>query len=290
MRTTRSERVRAEQISEAIDHLLSDPEAPLGAADAADAGRMDAARRLAHLPALLGPVDAALEQQVMRRVRLRAGQPQRQPRFRPAWVLGGVVALLLAAMLFTPLGQTAVASFMAVFNLGRTEVRITPVDTPSRLEVTAAVGDAVVRQSLTLEAAQAQVSFVIPQPTYLPAGYQRRSVESYSYPHLPAWVPQPFFVDLVYGDGAEHQLTLRIYPIVLGDQASISGLNLQAAPIRDVQDVAINDQAAVLLQLGSEGSQTSWQEVVWEQGDLILALSATDLSKEELLRVARSVR
>jgi len=31
-----------------------------------------------------------------------------------------------------------------------------------------------------------------------------------------------------------------------------------------------------------------WQEVVWEQGDLILALSTTSLTEEELMRAARS--
>jgi hypothetical protein len=77
---------------------------------------------------------------------------------------------------------------------------------------------------------------------------------------------------------------------MLGDHASISGMNLEAAPIQDVQDVDVNGQAGVLLQLGTEELQTAWQEVVWEQGDLILALYGTNLTQAELLRIARSVQ
>jgi hypothetical protein len=51
-----------------------------------------------------------------------------------------------------------------------------------------------------------------------------------------------------------------------------------------VQDLEINGQPGVLLRVGD-----AWQEIVWEQGDLILALSAPDLPEEELLAVARSV-
>ena len=193
-------------------------------------------------------------------------------------------------MLLTPMGQTALASFMSVFKLGRTEVHITPVDTTSTPLATVAAQNKAIRQSLTLAEAQAQVSFAIPQPTYVPPGYNLREVASFSYPDLPAWVPQPFFVELVYGDGQGHELALRVYPIALGDRANISRLNLEAAPIQDVQDVEVNGQPGVLLKVGPDGSKTVWQEVVWEQGTLILALSATHLSDQDLLRLAESVR
>ena len=77
---------------------------------------------------------------------------------------------------------------------------------------------------------------------------------------------------------------------MLGDKASISRLNLEATPIQDVRDVDVNGQPGVLLRLGAQGGETVWQELVWEQGDLILALSAASLTEDELMRIARSVR
>jgi hypothetical protein len=282
--------MHAEQVTAAVDQLLGDPAARPPRLDPATDGLLDTAHHLAQLPSLLGPVDPALEQQVMRRVRAGSAPARRRP-LRLGWAAAALAAILLAgAMLFTPLGQTAVASFMAVFQLGRTEVRITPVDTPSVLRATAVAGGAAVQQHATLEEAQSQVSFPIPQPAGLPPGYALRAVNSYTYPDLPAWIPQPFFVELVYDDDAGHECSLRIYPISLGDDATISGMNLEATPIRAVQDVDINSQPGVLLQLGTAGDKSGWQEVVWEQGDLILALYSTNLTEADLLRAARSVR
>jgi len=210
------------------------------------------------------------------------------PRLRPAWAMTTLAALLLAIALLTPLGHTALASFMAVFSLGRTEVHITPADLTST--ATAVAGSTAVVGDLTLEQAQAQVSFAIPQPADLPPGYRLLGVHSYTYPDLPAWIPQPFCLELVYDDDQGHQVALRLYPIVLGDRASISRLNLEATPIQDVRDVDVNGKPGVLLRLGDQGAETIWQELVWEQGDLILALSAASLTEEELMGMAQSVR
>jgi hypothetical protein len=206
--------------------------------------------------------------------------------------MAGLAAALLVALWFTPLGQTAVASFMAVFSLGRTEVRITPVNTAVAAalpEVTVAPGSTAVRQELTLAEAQDLVPFAISQPAYLPPGYSLQGVNGFSYPDLPPWVPQPLFVEMVYGHESGQDCTLRLYPIVLGDQSSISGLNLEATLIREVQDVDVNGQPGVLMRMGPDWAENAWQEVVWEQGELLLALSASNLSQEELLRIARSV-
>lgn len=291
LKTTNSERTRAEQVSASIDLLIRDPDTdpaqlPL---EPEDVDLLSTARELARLPSLLGPVDPFLEQQVIRRVRASEHASRRVPRFRLGWAVAGLVVVLVVAMLLTPMGQTAVASFMAVFTLGRTEVRITPVDTPATLQATAVAQSPAVQQALSLEEAQAQVSFAIPRPAYLPTGYRLQRAISHTYPDLPAWVPQPFFVELIYEDGLAHELSLRVYPIVLGDQATISGMNLQAAPIQDVQDVDVDGQPGVLMRLGTDRSKTTWQEVVWEHGDLILALSASHLTEDDLLRIARSV-
>jgi len=290
MRTSSTERFQAEQVSAAIDGLIRDPGGQPVHTDPGDACLLDTAQQLARLPSLLGSVDPLLEQRVMRRVRGAAVQARQRPSFRLGWAAAGLAAILLVVTFLTPQGQTALASFMAVFDLGRTEVRITPVNTPSTMRATAAGEGSTVQERLTLDEAQALVPFTIPQPAYLPSGYGLRQVSSYTYPDLPAWIPQPFFVELVYGDSADGQATLRVYPIMLGDHASISGLNLEASPIQGVQDVDVNGQAGVLLQLGTQEYQTAWQEVVWEQGDLILALYGANLTQADLLRIARSVQ
>jgi hypothetical protein len=286
MRIDRDERKRAEQLSATIDRVLSESQATGAAAasgaeaahlDAADADLLDTARRLACLPALLGPVDPALEQRVMRQVRA-VNRPA--PRFRLGWAIAGLAAVLVLVLLVTPLGGAAVASFRAVFDLGRTDIEISQAAIP-----TVTAGPVGVRQSLSFEEAQDLVAFEIPQPAYLPSGYDLLEVYGHSYPDLPAWLPQPFFVELIYGDGAGGTCNLRAYPIVLGSDASISGLNLEATSVEKVQDLVIGGQPGVLLNLGGG----DWQEVVWEHRDLILALSSDDLAEAELLQVARSV-
>jgi hypothetical protein len=212
---------------------------------------------------------------------------------RMGWAVAALAVLVLLGTLWTPLGQTAVASFMAVFQLGRTEVRITPIE-PSAALATAAVAEAkatAVQSNLSLAEAQ-HLAFPVLQPAVLPAGYTLRDLVGYSYPDLPAWVPQPFSIRLVYGDDKGHEFELRLYPITLGeeDRLEVSRLNLEATSIQDVRDVDLNGRPAVLLRVGQPGGKVAWQEVVWEQGNLLLSLSTQDLPEAELLRVAGSVR
>lgn len=302
IRADRDEQRRAEQLSAAIDQLLAETRragaddggtaqpwpVPFPDSEPAEAGLLDTARQLAWLPVLLGPVDPALEQRIMRRVRAARNRVDRRvdwlggwlARCRLGWAVAGLVTVLLLALLVTPLGGAAVASFRAVFNLGRTDVQITQATTP-----TVAAGGIGVHQQMTLEEAQSLVAFEIPQPAHLPSGYALREVNAYSYPDLPAWVPQPFFVELVYGDSAGATCHLRAYPVALGAEASISALNLEATSVEKVQDLVIAGQPGVLLHVGSGG----WQELVWEHGTLILALSSDDLAEAELLQMARSI-
>lgn len=286
----KTEQRRADRVSAAVDQVLGGREARPDQVEAGDAGLVDTARYLAGLVQRLGTGDPALEQRVARACRQQRAveRGRRLPRFRPGWAMAGLAATLLVAALLTPLGQTALASFMAVFHLGRTEVHITPAHLTSM--ATAVAGSTAVAEALTLEEAQAQVSFAIPQPADLPPDYHLLRVQSYSYSDLPAWIPQPLCIELVYDDGHGHQAALRLYPIALGDRASISRLNLEAAPIQDVLDVDVNGKPGVLLRLGDQGAETVWRDVVWEQGDLILALSAATLTEDELMRAARSVR
>ena len=283
MKTNELERMRAERVSAAVDQLIRDPEAEPGSLIPEDTGLVDTARRLAQLPSLLGPVDPALEARVMHHVQGAKARRER-PGYRLIWAVAGVAAALLLVLLITPAGQTAVASFLGVFHLGRTEVQVAQVGTPT---ATAQAG--VNREVLTLEDAQARLPFTIPQPAYLPEGYDLREVSGYTYPDLPAWLPQPFFVELVYDDESGAVCTLRVYPLTVGEEASISGLNLEASSFELVKDVEIQGQPAVLLRLSDGGRRNAWQEVVWEHGDLMLALSASDLTEAELLQIAASV-
>jgi hypothetical protein len=289
MSTTRDERIRAEQVSEAVDQLVSDPDAALDLPDPSAAEALAAARQMARLPALQGPADPALEQWVMGRVRRAEISPRRTPWSRVGWVAAGLVAMLLAAMLLTPMGQTAVAGLMAVYDLGRTNVQISPEYTPTTLPPAAVEGGRAVQQNLTLDEAQDLVSFTIPQPGYLPSGFRLEGVNSYRYPDLPAWVPQPFFVELLYYDSEGDELLLRVYSIGLGEGASIASLNLRASLIEHAKDVDVNGQPGVLLQQDRASSGNLWQELVWEQDDLILALASVHLDESELLNVARSI-
>lgn len=288
-RTKREEQRRAEQVSAMVDCLLLDPEAEVGGAHPDDVGVMSTARQLARLPSLLGPVELALEQQVLRQVRTARVRPRRVWLPRLAWAAAGLVAVLLAVMLLTPLGETAVAGFLAVFDLGRTEVRIESAYTPPALPATAVPGATAIQESLTLEEAQEKVSYAIPQPGYLPPAYRLESIRSYTYPDLPAWVPQPLFLEFVYGNGQGGELALRVYSIMLGEEASISRLNLQARSIQHALDVDINGQAGILLQLGTDRAEAAWKEIVWEKDDLILSLSSAGLVEADLLRIARSI-
>ena len=289
MRATREERIQAEQVSAAVDRLLRDPDAFLDSPDLGAAEALSAARQMARLPKLLGPADPALEQWVMRRVRRAGSAPRRAPWLRVGWAAAGLAVVVLLLLLFTPMGQTAVAGLMAVFDLGRTNVQIAPEYTPATLPSTAVAGGQAVQQSLTLEEAQDLVSFAIPQPGYLPSGFRLEGVNCYRYPDLPAWVPQPFFVELLYYDSAGEELLLRVYSIAMGDGASIASLNLRAPPIEQAKDVDVNGQPGVLLRQDQAPSGTVWQELVWEQDDLILALSSVHLDEPELLDVARSI-
>ncbi|MBN1659401.1 MAG: DUF4367 domain-containing protein [Anaerolineae bacterium] len=284
----RSERARAEHVSAVLDDLIDHPKADLPLSGRGlspeDVALLAPARRLARLPALLGPVDPALEQRVLRAAE-HAGERRiallaQEPRWRPArlgWAAAALAAMLLLVFLVTPLDEKAMASFLSVFNLGHTDVQVAHVATP---EMPAAEA---LQATWTLAEARDTFSFPLPEPAYLPPGYTMQVVHSYTYPDLPAWVPQPLSAELVYSHGP-HTLSLLVYPIMLGNQATIRGIDLEATTVRDTQDVDVNGHPGVLMHLG-----TWWSEVVWEDGELILAVRSTDLPEAELLRVARSV-
>ncbi len=294
MNERRVERERAARLAAALDELLADRASPPTGLEPEDEALLPTAQRLARLPALLGPVNPGLlpePEHLVRRVRAglgdgtgpRAARSGWRPIPRWRWAAAALAVALVVGLMLTPVGQTAVASFLGIFHLGRTEVQISQTGTPVPADHTA------VRDTWTLEEARERLPFALPEPAYLPEGYRPQAVYSYTYPDLPEWVPQPVFVDVDYGKAERSEaggnLILRVYPIMLGHEASISRLNLETTSVEKVQDLEINGQPGVLLRVGE-----AWQEIVWEQGDLVLALWAPDLPEEELLAIARSVR
>ena len=284
---TEAEQLRAERVSEVVDLWLTEPDVDMTDLGLEETALLETAQLFARLPALLDPVEPSLAQRVMAQVRAGEGRPRRRRRFSPAWV-GAAVAVLLVLTILTPAGRTAVAGFMTVFHLGRTEVRITPASVAATAEVESAARS----ESMTLDEAQARVAFTVQQPQYLPPGYRLLAVTGFTYPDLPAWLPQPFSLELRYADEAGDAFAVRLYPITLdvGDRATIAGMNLEAAPIRDVQDVDLGGKPAVLLSLGRDDGEATWHELVWEQDDLMVVLTTSALTEAELLDVARSVR
>lgn len=248
------------------------------------------ARVMAGVVEHLGPPGPALEQRVADLGRYRAAPARSGAARRIAWATAALVVSLVAVMALTPIGQTALASFMAVFHLGRTEVRITPAS-PSGVAatVTEAPSTAALRQEMTLAEAREDMWFIIPEPAYLPRGYHPDGAIGYTYPDLPAWVPQPFSLDVLYRNDEGGEIVLRVQPITLGGQGSISHLNLEASPIQEVREVDVNGQPAALLRLGTGSGEAQWQEIVWEQDDLLLSLSTANLTEDELLHMARAV-
>ena len=85
MSVSKAEKVQAERVSVAVEQLLREPGVMPQGLDPDEARTLATAQRLARLPALLGPVPPALEQQVMRRVRSTSPQPRGMIRSRLGW-------------------------------------------------------------------------------------------------------------------------------------------------------------------------------------------------------------
>jgi len=255
-----------------------------------DAGLVDTARYLAELVQGLGAVEPALEQRAAcawQRQRA-AERSTRLPRLRPGWAMAAAAAIVLAVGLFTPLGHTALASFLAVFNLGRTEVHVTPADLTST--TTAVAESTAVVADLTLEQAQAQVSFSIPQPADLPPGYGLSGVHSYSLSR-PAGVDTAAFL---------HRAGLRRRTGTPGRAAPVpdrarrqgqhSRLNLEAAPIQDVRDVDVNGKARRAAAPGRSGRRDGVAGGGVGAGRPDPGPVGGEPDEDELMGMARSVR
>jgi len=267
----RAEQVAAERLSAEVDRLLR------GERTAGVEGDLwPTVERLAAINRLFEPPDAALRQRVWTRI-LRAKSVSRRWRWR-AWprALAAVALTLVLAVAVigaSPVGRRAFAEVMGVFRLGRVEVRVTP-----RATMQPTVEHQVTRQESLpdLAAAEALVGYELLTPMALPEGYVLRAVNAVYYDELPAWIPQPFYVDRIsFGGPGE----------------GISALRFASGEVSMAQEVDLDGQRAVVLHLPGAAfpPAEALLEVVWEQDSVVVELMSRELSAEELIAVARSV-
>jgi len=281
------ERKAAQRLSERIEEML---EVTRGEGTAGDL--LDTARRLVRLSDLFGRPDPAFEQRLTAQIEARlAERPRRRAIWRPrfVWVTTVVLVLVLAGLL-TPPGQAALAELMAIFRLDQAEVHIA---------TTAPVAQAYTATAeITLPGLPEAQATVVPRtfqvPAYLPEGYQLYRISTNRFDEFPAWA-QPLFIDVTYRretDEAIWELSCRQYFMSLGGDATIGGLTFSPEEIESARQVTVNSHPAVLLTVrpaSSVGQLNRILSLVWEQDDALFTLTTTELSPDELVRVAESV-
>jgi hypothetical protein len=280
------ERQAARQLSERIEEML---ETTRGEETAEDL--LDTARQLARLDDLFGRPDPAFEQRLTAQIEAQlAERPRRRAVWRPrfVWVTTAVLVLVLVGLL-TPPGQAAWAELMAIFRLNQAEVHIAktvPV-------VQAYTATAEITLPGLPEAQATAVPRTFQVPTHLPEGYQVHRVSTSHFDEFPAWA-QPLFVDVTYRrekDEAVWELSYRQYFMSLGGGTTIGSLTFSPEEIESARQVTVNSHPAVLLTVrpANSGQPDRALHLVWEQDDALFTLTTTELSPDELYRVAESV-
>jgi hypothetical protein len=281
------ERKAARRLSERIEEVLE-----ITRGEETVEGLLDTARQLARLDDLLGPPDPAFEQRLTAQIEARlAERPRRRPVWRPrfVWVTAVVLVLVLAGLL-TPHGQAALAELMAIFHLNQAQVHI--AETVPVVQAYTATAE------ITLPGLPEVQATVVPRtfqvPTYLPEGYQLHRISTSHFDQLPAWA-QPLFVDVTYRretDEVIWELSHRQYFMSLGAGTTIGSLTFSPEEIESARQVTVDSHPAVLLTVRparSVGQPDRIFHLVWEQDDALFTLTTTELSPDELVRIAESV-
>jgi hypothetical protein len=281
------ERRAARWLSEHIEEMLE-----ITKGEEATGDLLDTARQLVRLDDLFGRPDPTFEQRLTAQIEARlAGLPRHRAVWRPrfVWVTAVVLVLVLAGLL-TPPGRAALAELMAIFRLGQAEVRIT--------ETVPVVQAYTATAEITLPGLPEAQATVVPRtfqvPTYLPEGYQLHRTSTSYFDGFPAWA-QPLFIDVAYrreADEAVWELSYRQYFMSLGGGTTIESLAFSPEEIESARQVTVNGHPAVLLTVRparSVGQPDRIIHLVWEQDDALFTLTTTELSPDELIRVAESV-
>ena len=291
------ERQVARKLSAEIDRMSSERAWPKegGAIGRSSADPLlEVARRLSQINECLPPVPEALERRVQAVVRSRAGGPL-SPYRLPLWqwarsALGGALVaaiLLLVLWVVTPGGQAAWAQMLQVLRLGQTRVVVTPTIS---LEQTRSVREPL-RDLVDVEL---RIGRAPALPKTLPEEYTLQEIAAVSYPDLPTWISQPFYVELCYGvEGAPPSLCLREYRLLFREYGEISEKRFLDDTVTYFEQVEVGGVTGALLEFSGDEPKCA---VIWERDGLLLELrsdgrdGSPPLSKEELLRIAQTVR
>jgi hypothetical protein len=279
------ERRAAEELGKEIDRLYATSPQEGGKAASASLPELAAAQQLHDWSQDLPPVPEALRQRVRGIVAAHAEQVA--PRSRMGWLRwrsaawGALAAtvVLLSIFLVLPTGQQVLAQAMRIL-LGQTEVALTPtLSAPTRA----------MREPLPdLLAVELTMGRAPSLPRALPEGYALREMTAVSYPDLPEWISQPFYVELVYGleEGAPG-LWLREYQLLFREYGGIKGISAASTSVAHMEEVDVSGVRGAMLTFAS---QEDMHTLVWERDGLLLELKTDRLGEQELLEVARSVR
>lgn len=257
-------------------------------------------RRLEQLNSVLPPVPPVLERRVARAVgsvsRGRSVAPQTMVR-RASWtrpLFAGAVIALLALASFIVAGQGAMARFGGAITLGRVQVQILP-PTVELVEQQVATSERVVA---SLAEAEQMVGRGLAAPEHLPVGYTLQRTTVAHYEASPGWWSPALFVDQTYhrvSEGSASELVLRQYFVRLGPGYDLTGLRFADGEVRQVRQVEVGDRPGVLVTVAGTGTPTGasvWPlyVLIWQGDDTAFELTAHDLTPDQMLAIARSVR
>jgi hypothetical protein len=125
-------------------------------------------------------------------------------------------------------------------------------------------------------------------PKELPREYLLLEITAVSYPDLPSWISQPFFVELDYGKPGETPgLRLREYRLLFRDYGGIASVQPASDLVASFEAVDVAGAPGTLLTFThGEAKHT----VIWERDGLLLELETDRMTPKQLLEVARTVR
>jgi len=282
-----AERNAARRLSAQVEQLLDIKDTP------EEDDLLGTARKLARLNDLFGPPEPTFERRLTARIEAHlAGRGRRRVGRRPrlAWAVA-VALLFVVAGLFTRPGQAVMANLMAVFHLGRTEVRVEP---ETATVARSFVGTADVTIPGLPEAQGTVVPRTLQVPAYLPPGYELHRVSTSHFDRLPAWV-QPLFIDVTYRHETAElvwHLYYRQYFVASGGEGTIRALTYPTEEFESVQPVTVGDRPAVLLIKQPDNPVQPSERLlhlVWEGENAVFTLTSSELSPDELVQIAESV-
>jgi hypothetical protein len=206
-----------------------------------------------------------------------------------AWRSAALGALAATAILIVvwgllPSGSQVLAQALRVL-LGQTEVQLTADPAGSTPEPPTRAVREPLRDLLAVELAMGRAPSL---PKMLPKGYVLREMAAVSYPELPSWISQPFYVEMAYGpEGGALGLWLREYRLLFREYGGIKGIAASSEAVSVLEEVDVSGTSGALLTFsGIEATHA----LVWERDGLLLELETDCLAREDLLMVARSVR